>query len=189
MIRAFNLCASDFKRYIATGARNKPKIILTNQGFHTTVHFRVATELYRIGSKYLLLRPFVAIYAVFYLKTSQIMTGISLPVGLSVGRGLMISHPGSIIVHPLAKLGSNINLGPGIVIGYGVVNGVGGYPVLGDDIFIGPGAKIFGPIHIGDNVQVGANAVIIRDVEANCKAVGVPAKVIPYNGYNSMVKK
>lgn len=189
MIKALKLCASDFQRYIATGAKNKLKIFVANQGFHTTVHFRIVTELYRVGSKYLFLRPFVAIYALYYLKSSQIMTGISLPIGLSVGKGLMISHPGSIIVHPLAKLGSNINLAPGTVIGYGVVNGVGGYPVLGDDIFIGPGAKIFGPIHIGNNVQVGANAVIIRDVEANCKAVGVPAKVIPYNGNNAMVKK
>ena len=89
--------------------------------------------------------------------------------------GLSIAHVGPIVVHGKSKIGKNLRLHVGVNIG---ANG-GEPPVLGDNIYIGPGAKIFGDIKIASGCRIGANAVVCKNCEEeNCKLVGVPAKII-----------
>lgn len=179
---------SDFSRYIATGARSRIKIILFNQSFFFTSVFRVNTWLYAITRTVPLLRVIVALHCLVWLKISQVVSGLSLPVGLKVGRGLLISHPGSIIINSQAIIGENCNIAPGVVIGFGIIAGSQGYPTIGDRVFIGPGAKIFGPISIGNDVMIGANAVVNRPVPDNAVVVGVPARVVSRKGSSEYVK-
>lgn len=104
------------------------------------------------------------------------------------GYGLAIAHSGPIIVNDLAKIGKNCRISVGVNIGVNEsVNSKGGIdgdiPKLGDNIYIGPGAKIFGKIIIANNIAIGANAVVTKSfLEENITIAGVPAKKISNKG-------
>lgn len=90
------------------------------------------------------------------------------------GPGLTIPHAGTIVVNALVRVGGNCKLHTCVNIGHSK----GGAPSIGNDVYIGPGVKMFGDITIGDNVIIGANAVVNKDIRANVTIAGVPAKII-----------
>ena len=97
--------------------------------------------------------------------------------------GLAIVHVGTIVVSGDAKIGKNCRIHVCTNIGSAVVKEGDGAPILGDNVYIGPGAKLFGKIYIGDNTAIGANAVVNRSFpEGNCSIGGVPATVISQKG-------
>ena len=102
--------------------------------------------------------------------------GFTIPKNV-FGPGLHIVHYGTIVVHPDVRVGKNCRLHPSTSIGD--YNGV---PQLGDDVYIGPGAKIYGPVTLGDNVAVGANAVVNRSFGSNVTLGGVPARIVAEKG-------
>ena len=102
--------------------------------------------------------------------------GFTIPKNV-FGPGLHIVHYGTIVVHPDARVGRNCRLHPSTSIGD--YNGV---PHLGDNVYIGPGAKIYGPVTLGDNVAVGANAVVNKSVGSNVTLGGVPARIVAEKG-------
>jgi len=104
--------------------------------------------------------------------------GIEIGPSTQIGTGFYIGHFGGIIVNQHARIGKNCNISQGVTIGVSNKGSLAGCPVIGDNVFIGPGAKIFGKIDIGDNVAIGANAVVTRDVPSNTAAVGIPARTI-----------
>jgi serine O-acetyltransferase len=111
------------------------------------------------------------------LKTlSDILTGVELPCEAQVGRRLRIDHCGDIVISGDAVLGDDVVIRNGVTIGLRRV-GERGSPRIGNRVDIGAGAKILGPISIGDDVMIGANAVVLQDVPSNSIAVGVPARV------------
>ena len=95
----------------------------------------------------------------------------------NIGGGLRLPHPTGIILHQDAVLGPNCQLFHQVTLG--LVEGREGVPVLGGHVDIGAGARILGPVRIGDHARVGANAVVLCDVPAGATAVGVPARIIP----------
>lgn len=113
--------------------------------------------------------------------------GISIPYYTQIESGLYISHFGCIIVNHNAVIGKNLNLSQEVTIGQSNRGKKKGCPTIGDNVYIGPGAKIFGNIRIGNNVAIGANAVVTEDVPDNAVVVGIPAKVISYNGSDGYV--
>lgn len=177
----------DLARYVATGSK-KYTTILTNQGFFFTTVFRVNTTLYAKCCKVPVLKKLVAVHCLVWLKLSQIISGLSLPVGLSVGKGLYIGHAGTIIVNSNCTIGDNCNLSPDTVIGWGIKEGREGSPQIGNRVYIASGAKIFGPIRIGDDVVVGANAVVNSNVPNKSVVVGIPARVVSQKGSAEYVK-
>lgn len=130
------------------------------------------TEFYLIAP--IPLRP---IYWVsrFRLARVSVLTGISVPPGV-FGRGLSIAHVGSIVVNNHARVGKFCRLHSATNIGVGR----GGCPILGDFVYVAPGAVISGSVHVGSSSLVGANSVVINDVPAGAVAVGAPAKVVSY---------
>lgn len=110
-------------------------------------------------------------------KVSRI-TGFQIPPN-TVESGLTIWHWGPIIVNPAVKIGKNCTLNPMVVIGHKVPGEAA--PQIGDNVFIGGGAKVIGAIHVGNYVTIAPNAVVIKDVADNCIVGGVPCKVIGYN--------
>ena len=102
--------------------------------------------------------------------------GFTIPKNV-FGPGLHIVHYGTIVVHPEARVGRNCRLHPSTSIGD--YNGV---PHLGDNVYIGPGAKIYGPVTLGDNVAVGANAVVNKSFGSNVTLGGVPARIVAEKG-------
>jgi serine O-acetyltransferase len=108
--------------------------------------------------------------------------GIEIAPRTQIGPGLFIGHFGGILVSNAAKIGRNCNLSHEVTIGLSSRGERVGVPTIGDNVYIGPGAKIFGAITIGNNVAIGANAVVTHDVPDNAVVAGVPAKVISMNG-------
>jgi len=125
-----------------------------------------------------LLYPFSKI---IYLHYSY-KYGISIPFTCSIGKGFYIGHFGGIVVHNKAVIGSNCNISQGVTIGVSARGERKGCPKIGNYVYLGPGAKIFGAIKIGDNVAIGANCVVNREVPSNAVVVGIPGKIVSYNG-------
>ena len=108
--------------------------------------------------------------------------GIEVPFTTSIGSGFYIGHFGCITVHSRTVIGKNCNLSQGVTLGQANRGKNKGYATIGDNTYIGPGAKIVGAVRIGNNVAVGANCVVTRDVPDNAVVAGVPGKIISYQG-------
>lgn len=94
--------------------------------------------------------------------------------GATFGPGFVLLHPVGVVINSKVRGGSNIAIESGVVIG----DEKGVSPTLGCNVFVGAGAKIIGGVEIGDNVNIGANAVVVRSLPSNCTAVGIPARVV-----------
>jgi serine O-acetyltransferase len=147
-----------------------------SQGFWVMVVYRFGRWRYSVRPA--ILRKFCSlIYRVLY-KFVQILTGIELPCEVVVGRNFIIDHFGGIVISGFAKFGDNCRVRDGVVVGLRRI-GEKSAPIIGNNVDIGSGAKLLGPIRIGDNVLIGANAVVLCDVPDDSIAVGVPAVVKP----------
>jgi serine O-acetyltransferase len=142
------------------------------QGFWVMVIYRFGRWRYTI--KFSLLRKLMSFIYKFCYKWVQIITGVELPCEVEIGQNFIIDHFGGIIVSGYAKFGNNCRIRNGVVVGLKNVNEPCA-PTFGDDVDIGAGAKILGPIKIGNRVSIGANAVVIQDIPDDAIAVGVPA--------------
>lgn len=133
---------------------------------------------WRYGLKPRWLRlPFYVLYRVAFMVV-QMLTGIELPCEARVGRRFRIEHHSGIILSGGATFGDDVIVRNGVTVGVRRT-GEARFPVIGDRVDIGAGAKILGGITIGDDVVIGANAVVLQDVPAGHLAVGVPAQIRP----------
>ena len=107
----------------------------------------------------------------------SVVTGCDLPINTKIGGGLLMPHPNGIVIHPMCKVGPNCLILQQVTLGSNGSNIRSGVPTLGGHVDVGAGAKILGPIMIGDHAVIGANAVVLTDVPANAVAVGIPARV------------
>lgn len=108
--------------------------------------------------------------------------GIQVPLKSPIGGGMSFNHFSDIVVNGSAVIGRNCTLFNGVTIGLKIGGKNEGVPTIGDNCVLGPGCKILGKCTIGDNVFVGANAVVTHDISSGCVVVGIPAQVVNYNG-------
>ncbi len=113
-------------------------------------------------------------WAVLRHRFWSVVTGADIPLPCQLGGGLLLPHPNGVVIHPSVVIGPNCLLFQQVTIGANQ----GGVPTLGGHVDVGAGAKIIGPIHIGDHARIGANAVVMMDVPAGATAVGVPARLV-----------
>ncbi|MFH1097644.1 MAG: serine O-acetyltransferase [Candidatus Desantisbacteria bacterium] len=165
---------ADLKRMTSAEGeqRGKTRMLISallSQGFQAILVYRFA--------RWCMLKN-VPIHPLRFLleRFIEITTGISIPAGVKIGKGLRIHHFGGIIIHSAATIGENCTLHQGVTIGDR------GNPLkapwIGNNVFIGAGAKILGDITIGSNCQIGANAVVIESIPDNCVVVGVPGRIV-----------
>ena len=146
------------------------------QGFWVMAVYRFGRWRYSVRPA--LLRKLMSLaYHVAY-KLVQVLTGIELPCEVEIGRNFVIDHFGGIVVSGYAKFGDDCRIRPGVVVGLARVDDPCA-PVIGNHVDIGTGAKLLGRIRIGNNVLIGANAVVVTDVPDDSIAVGVPAAIRP----------
>lgn len=146
------------------------------QGFWVMAVYRFGR--WRYGVRPALLRKLMSLaYHVAY-KLVQVLTGIELPCEVEIGRNFVIDHFGGIVVSGYAKFGDDCRIRTGVVVGLARVDDPCA-PVIGNHVDIGTGAKLLGRIRIGNNVLIGANAVVVTDVPDDSIAVGVPAAIRP----------
>ncbi len=148
----------------------------TRRGLWVMVVYRFGNWRYGIRSRLLRL-PFSFLYKLLKL-ICEVLTGIELPCEVRLGKRFRIDHFGGIVISGDAVFGDDCVIRNGVTVGLRHT-GQRGAPMMGDRVDIGAGAKVLGSIRIGDDVAIGANAVVITDVPSNSIAVGVPAKVRP----------
>ena len=117
---------------------------------------------------------FGAKMAVLRHRFWSVVTGADIPLSCNIAGGLLIPHPNGIVIHPDAEIGPNCLLFQQVTIG----EAEGGVPKLGGHVDVGAGARLIGPISIGDHAKIGANAVVTSDVPAGATAVGIPARIV-----------
>ena len=120
-------------------------------------------------------------YAIIFYRYRQkcVKLLINIPVNVA-GPGLAIYHLGPITINKLVRIGSNCTLQPGVVIGQN--RSEENVPVIGDNVYFGPGAKVIGRVRVGNNVVIAPNSVVVKDVPDNCVVSGIPAKSIQKDG-------
>ena len=112
-------------------------------------------------------------------QTVRAVTGVEIHPGAQFGRRLFIDHGMGVVIGETAVVGDDVLLFPGVTLGGRAMRDGKRHPTLGDNVTVGAGAKVLGPVEIGSGVQVGANAVVITDVPADHIAVGIPARICP----------
>mgnify|MGYP002796583593 FL=1 len=154
-------------------ARSKLEIFLLYAGVHATLYHRLAHWLYRHKLRFL---------ARCVSQWSRFWTGIEIHPGATIGRRLVIDHGTGIVIGETAQLGDDVLLYQGVTLG-GTGKDTGKrHPTLGNNVLVGAGAKVLGPITIHDNARIAAGAVVLQEVPEGATAVGVPAQIVRVNG-------
>jgi serine O-acetyltransferase len=178
---------ADLDRFIGSNGDSWLFLLLTKQGLWATAEYRfshwVYTRVHVPG-----VRQILRIIGFVWHKLVEILTGIDLPSKATLGKGLYIPHFSQIFVHYLVAMGDYCTLSQGVTIGLGGRGDRLGVPTIGDRVYIAPGAKIFGAITIGNDVAIGANAVVTKDLPDRAVAVGIPAQIISYKGSQDFIQ-
>ena len=109
-------------------------------------------------------------------------TGIEIHPAAKIGKGVFIDHGSGVVIGETAEVGDNCTIYQGVTLGGTGKEKGKRHPTVGNNVMIGSGAKVLGPINIGDNAKIAANAVVISDVPEDATAVGVPARIARING-------
>lgn len=157
-------------------ARNRLEVALTYAGFHAMLLHRLAHRLWNMKLK--LLARLVATF-------SRFLTGIEIHPGATIGEHCFIDHGTGVVVGETASIGNRVTLYQGVTLGGISTDKVKRHPTLGDDVVVGAGAKLLGPITVGNGARIGANAVVLKDVPAGEVHVGIPARQRPADGSDS----
>ena len=153
-------------------------------GFKYTCFFR----LIQYFEKHWFLFPITLLLKIKFILMQR-HYGIQIPSETRIGKGFYIGHYGTIVVNGAAVIGDNVNISHGVTIGQANRGRHKGVAIIGNGVYIGPGVKIVGKVIIGNNVAIGANAVVTSDVPDNACVVGVPAKIISMNGADGYVNR
>ncbi len=154
-------------------AKSTTEVLLLYSGVHAVIAHRQAHKLLEDG------HPFLARMV---SQVARHFTGIEIHPGAKIGKGLLIDHGMGVVIGETSEIGDNCTIYQGVTLG-GTGKDVGKrHPTLGDNVMIGAGAKVLGPVKVGSGSKVAANAVVLHDVPENCTAVGMPAKVVRRGG-------
>ncbi len=115
--------------------------------------------------------------------------GVWIPPTTKIGPGLFLEHLGDIVINSRAVIGKNCNLGNGVTIGQSNRGARQGTPQIGDNVFIGPGAKIIGGVKVGDHAAIGVNCVVVKDIPENAVVVAGAGQIVSYGGSSGYVNR
>jgi serine O-acetyltransferase len=150
-------------------ARSTWEVITCYPGFHAMLFHRAAHRLWKAGLKWL---------ARLVSHFSRWLTGIEIHPGATIGRRFFIDHGMGVVIGETAEIADDCTLYHGVTLGGTTWNKGKRHPTLGRGVVIGAGAKVLGPIVVGDGARIGSNAVVVKDVPPAATALGIPARVI-----------
>jgi serine O-acetyltransferase len=146
------------------------------------IHYRL-TRAIVYGLPVPVLRHLLIFVGFFMGRLIKMLTGIEVHYSADVGPGLYFAHTGSIIIAMRTKIGKNVSVHQEVTFGGEGKNvGGGGFPEVGDNVYVGAGAKIIGEVKVGNDVLIGSNAVVVKDIPDHTTAVGIPARVVNLKG-------
>jgi len=154
-------------------ARSIPEIIFCYPGFHAMCFYRLGNALWK--------RKFY-FTARLISHLGRFLTGIEIHPGAKIGRGFFIDHGMGVVIGETAEIGENCTLYHGVTLGGTSWAKEKRHPTLGDNVVVGAGAKVLGPFLVGSNSKIGANSVVIKEVPPNSTVVGVPGRVVFFEG-------
>ena len=154
-------------------ARSRLEIFLLYPGVHATLYHRLAHFLYR--------------HRLFFIarlvsQWSRFWTGIEIHPGARIGRRFVIDHGMGIVIGETAEIGDDCLIYHGVTLGGTGKDQGKRHPTLGNNVMVGAGAKVLGPITIHDNARIAAGAVVLQEVPEGATAVGVPAQIVRLHG-------
>ena len=150
-------------------ARNSFEVITTYPGVHALLWHRVSHLLWRIHLKWL---------AQVVAHLSRLLTGIEIHPGAQIGRRFFIDHGMGVVIGETAVIGDDVTLYHGVTLGGTSWSKGKRHPTLGNNVVVGAGAKVLGPITLSDGARVGSNAVVVKDVPENATVVGIPGHIV-----------
>ncbi len=158
---------SVFKRDPA--ARSTLELLTVYPGLHALAMHRLSNRFWRWRLRWL---------ARALSQLSRLLTGIEIHPGARIGRRFFIDHGMGVVIGETAEIGDDCTLYHGVTLGGTSWHREKRHPTLGNNVVVGAGAKILGPITIGNNARIGSNSVVVRDVPAGATVVGIPGRVI-----------
>jgi serine O-acetyltransferase len=153
-------------------ARSTWEVVTCYPGLHAVLFHRTSHYLWDVGLKWL---------ARWLSHWGRWFTGIEIHPGAKVGRRVFIDHGMGVVVGETAEIGDDCTLYQGVTLGGTSWQKGKRHPTLGQGVVVGAGAKILGPITVGDNAKVGSNAVVVKNVPSGATVVGIPARMVDEN--------
>lgn len=150
-------------------ARSKLEVLLLYPCIHVQIAHKLSHFLYK--HKWFFLARLISQIARFF-------TGIEIHPGATIGKGLCIDHGMGVVIGETAEIGDDVLIYHGVTLGGTGKDKGKRHPTIDNGVVIGAGAKVLGPIKVGNNAKIGANAVVVKDVPEGATAVGIPAKNI-----------
>jgi serine O-acetyltransferase len=150
-------------------ARTTWEVVTCYPGFHATLIHRMSHWLWDSGLKWL---------ARFVSHLGRWVTGIEIHPGARIGRRFFIDHGMGVVIGETSEIGDDCTLYHGVTLGGTSWNKGKRHPTLGKGVVVGAGAKILGPIEIGDGAKIGSNAVVVKGVPPGATAIGIPARIV-----------
>jgi len=151
-------------------ATSRMDVALNAAGLHAIWAYRFAHRLWRRGGW---AKPVARVV----MTMTRSLTGVEIHPGAVIGHRFFIDHGMGVVIGETAEVGDDVMLYHGVTLGGRSMQRVKRHPTVGSRVTIGAGARILGPVHIGDDVQIGANSVVVKDIPAGAVATGIPATV------------
>lgn len=171
MNETFRKIQNDFHAALSMdpAATSKIEVALTYAGFHALLFHRLA---------HWLLKKRVPFIPRALSQFARFITGIEVHPGATIGSGLFIDHGMGVVIGETTEIGDNVTLFQGVTLGGTGKQRGKRHPTLGSHVVVGAGAKVLGPISIGDYVKIGANSVVLQDVPDHSTVVGIPGRIV-----------
>ncbi len=150
-------------------ATSKAEVILTYSGFHALLFYRLAHWFSKRRIPFL---PRAL------SQLARFLTGIEIHPGAVIGSGLFIDHGMGVVIGETTEIGDSVTLFQGVTLGGTGKQRGKRHPTIGNHVVVGAGAKVLGPIRIGDYVKIGANSVVLQDVPDHSTVVGIPGRIV-----------
>ncbi len=150
-------------------ARNTFEVITTYPGLHAVVMHRMTHALWNKG---------FCLLARVLSNVARLITGIEIHPGAKIGRRFFIDHGMGVVIGETAIVGDDCTLYHGVTLGGTSWDKGKRHPTLGNNVIVGAGAKVLGPINVGDDARVGSNAVVLKPVPAGATVIGVPGRLV-----------
>ena len=170
----YKLILQDIDAVIARdpATRNRTEAVLLSSGLHAILIYRLSHYLWKRNFR---------LTSRIISQIGRFLTGVEIHPGARIGKGFFIDHGMGVVIGETTEIGDNCTLYQGVTLG-GTGKDTGKrHPTLGNNVLIGAGTKVLGPVYIGDNARIGAGSVVLKNLPANCTAVGVPAEVVRIN--------